>query len=218
MPTPRTKIVIVEDHPIFREGLLRVISRDPQFEVVGEVEDGETAEALIIRLLPDIAILDINLPRRGGLDLARVLLQKKCPVRVVILTMHKTEGLFHGALEAHVKGYILKENAVPELLNCLRAVVAGETFISPAISGLLVKRLNESAESRRAAPGLDDLTKMEREVLRRVAASKTTKQIATELFISELTVQTHRKNISAKLGLHGPHGLIQFALENRGKL
>jgi DNA-binding NarL/FixJ family response regulator len=214
----RIKLVIVEDHPIFREGLLRVIDRDRQFEVVGEAEDGVTGEEVILHRRPDIAVLDINLPQRGGLELARRLQERKVPVRVVILTMHKTEALFDKAMEVKVSGYVLKENAAPELLNCLRAVTAGETYISPALSGFLVRRMSAAADLRAHIPGLADLTRMERQVLRLVAESKTTKEIASQLFLSHYTVQTHRKNICTKLDLHGVHGLIQFALEHRAEL
>ena len=210
------KLVIVEDHPIFREGLFRVISRDTNFQVVGEAEDGVTGETLIQQLQPDIALVDINLPRLDGLELAKRL--SKTPVRVVTLTMHKSEELFLKAMEAQVRGYVLKENAGPELLSCLRAVAAGETYISPGLSGLLLKRINAAAQLRQSKPGLADLTRMERQVLKLLAMNKTTKEIAAELFLSPHTVHTHRKNISAKLELRGAHGLLQFALENKADL
>jgi DNA-binding NarL/FixJ family response regulator len=212
----RIKLVIVEDHPIFREGLLRVISRDASFEVIGEAEDGLAGEKMIRQLLPDIALLDINLPQLDGLELARRLI--KTPVRVVMLTMHKNEEFFRKAMDARIGGYILKENAGPELLSCLRAVARGDTYISPALSGLVLKRMNASADLRRSRPGLDDLTRMERQVLKLLAANKTSREIAAELFLSPHTIQTHRKNISAKLELHGAHGLLQFALEHKAEL
>jgi len=213
-----TKLILVEDHPIFREGLLRVISRDARFTVVAEAEDGEAGEKLIREFNPDIAVLDGNLPRLDGLELAQRLHQSKCSTRIVMLTMHKSEELFHKAIEAHVAGYVLKENAAPEILQCLAGVARGETYISPVLSNLMVRRINAVQRLHQEQPLLNELTRMERNILKLLANNKSTKEIASELFISPHTVQTHRKNISRKLQLSGAHGLIQFALEHRAEL
>jgi DNA-binding NarL/FixJ family response regulator len=216
--TTKTKVLIVDDHPLFRHGLRQVVESDPRFEVVGEAGDGETALQLIQELKPDVAALDVNLPGISGLEIARKLQGKKNSTRVIILTMYKEEETFNRAMDFGVKGFVLKENAVEDILNGIAAVAKGEHYLSPSISGYLVRRRGRAESLAADKPGLDTLTKAERRILKLVAEKKTSRQIAAELFISPRTVEAHRANISAKLELQGSHSLLHFALENRDAL
>ena len=214
----RVKVLIVDDHPLFRKGLRQVVETDQRFELVAEAGDGETALQLIDEKKPDIAVLDVNLPGLSGLEVARSLLAKRLPTRIIVLTMHKDEETFNHALDLGVKGFVLKENAVQDILNSLAAVAAGEHYLSPSISGYLVRRRGRAEALADKKPGLDDLTKAERRILKHIAEKKTSREIAAELFISPRTVEAHRANICAKLELRGSHSLLQFALENRSSL
>jgi DNA-binding NarL/FixJ family response regulator len=214
----KVKVLIVDDHPLFRQGLRQVVEGDARFELVAEAGDGETAVRLIQEKKPDVAVLDVNLPGLSGLEIARKLQTKRLPTRVIILTMYKEEETFNRALDIGVKGFVLKENAVEDILTALAAVARGEHYLSPSISGYLVRRHNRAESLATQKPGLDDLTKAERRILKLIAEKKTSRQIAAELFISTRTVEAHRANICEKLDLHGSHSLLQFALENRSAI
>jgi DNA-binding NarL/FixJ family response regulator len=210
--------MIVDDHPLFRQGLRQAIDGDSRFEVIGEAEDGQTALDRISQLHPEVAVLDVSLPGLNGLEVAAALRAKKSKVNLVILTMLKDEQAFNRALNLGIHGYVLKENAADEILNCIAAVSRNEAYVSPSLTDFLLRRRSRAESLASHKPGLDDLTVAEKRILKRVALGKTNKEIAGELFISPRTVETHRANICEKLELTGANRLLQFALENRDAL
>ena len=212
------RVVIVDDHPLIRQGLRQAVEVDARFELAGESGHGQTALEMILQLKPDVALLDVNLPGMNGLEVAAALRAKKSAVNLVILTMLKDEQAFNQALNLGIKGYVLKENAAGEILNCIAAVAQGEAYVSPALTDFLLRRRGRSERLATHKPGLDDLTVAEKRILKRVAFGKTNKEIAAELFISPRTVESHRANICEKLSLTGSNRLLQFALENRDVL
>jgi DNA-binding NarL/FixJ family response regulator len=214
----RAKVFIVDDHPLFRQGLRQLVAGDERFELVGEAGNGTEALAFIQKQRPDIAVLDVNLPGLTGLEIAREVQARRLPTRIVVLTMFKEEETFNRALDLGVLGFVLKENAVQDILTSLATVARGEHYLSPIISSYLVRRRGRAEELAARKPGLDALTKAERRVLKLIAEKKTSREIAAELFISPRTVEAHRANISAKLELRGSHSLLQFALENRSAI
>lgn len=214
----RPKILIVDDHPLFRAGLRQVIAGEPHFELTGETGDGEDALRWIQEHKPDVAVLDLKLPGLTGLEIARRLQAAHSPVRVIILTMHNEEEIVNRALDSGVMGFVLKENAVGEIVKAIEAVAAGRHYFSPSVSNHLVRRRHRAESLAKEKPGLDDLTKAELRILKLICQKKTSREIGAELFISPRTVEAHRANICAKLNLHGSHSLLQFALENRSLL
>jgi DNA-binding NarL/FixJ family response regulator len=214
----KIKVLIVDDHPLFRSGLRQVVASNPEFELVGEAGDGEAALKLIQEKRPDVAVLDVNLPGMTGLEIAQRLHNKRMPTRIILLTMHKEEDMVNRALDFGAKGFVLKENAVEEILKAITAVAEGGHYLSSSISGYLVRRRGRAESLAAKKPGLEDLTKAERRILKLISEKKTSPQIAAELFISPRTVEAHRANICTKLELRGSHSLLQFALENRSSL
>ncbi len=212
------RVLIVDDHPLFRQGLRNLVANDSRFELVAEAGDGAEALRLMAELKPDVAVLDVSLPGLSGLEVARLAQEKGRSTRLVILTMHKEEETFNRAMDLGVLGFVLKENAVEDILASIVAVSAGNHYITPSISNYLVQRHGRSTALASRTPGLEDLTRAERRVLGLIAQKKTSRQIAAELFISPRTVDAHRANACAKLGLAGSHSLLQFALENRSAL
>lgn len=212
------QLLIADDHPIIRKALRQMLESDSAFAVVHEARDGRDALDAIERMTPDIAILDIDMPVLNGLEVLRELRQKSLRVDVVILTMYNDEELFNEAMDLGVKGYILKEGAVDDIRECAHAVSRGKYYISPSISEFLVHRSERYADLHKAFPALSQLSAAERRVLRLIGEGRTSKQIAGELSVSPKTVDNHRQNIAQKLGLHGAHALLKFALAHKAEL
>jgi DNA-binding NarL/FixJ family response regulator len=211
-------IVIADDHPMFRAGLRDRIERNTAFHVIGEAANGEEAYTLLAGLRPDIAILDIEMPKLTGLEVAARINAEELPVSVVILTMYQENSLFNQAIDAGVKGYILKESAVQDILGGIAKVAAGEYYFSAALSGYLVERSRPSDRRSGDQKGMSSLTPTEHEVLRHISYSLSSREIAAKLNVSTRTIETHRYNIAQKLGLTGSYALLRFALENRSRL
>jgi DNA-binding NarL/FixJ family response regulator len=216
--TQQLRIVIADDHPIFQRGLAEVLETDPGIVILGKVNNGVEALELITRQLPDVAILDIDMPHMNGLEVAEKLRSQEVRVPIVILTMYKEEDMFNEAMDLGVMGYVLKENAVSDILTCVHTVVAGKHFISPLISNFLLNRRERSKALEEKNPGLRSLTPAERRVLSLIAEGKTSKEIAGALFVSHRTIENHRANICIKLNLKGSYALLKFAIENKGAL
>lgn len=206
------KILIADDHPIFRRGLRFVIEADAALEVVAEVDNGKDALEQIKELEPDVAVLDVNMPEMDGLAVAREIQTKNLPTLAVFLTMHTDEAIFNAAVDADVKGFVIKDSAADDIVSCIKSVTRGQSFFSSALSQFLLNR-----HTRPKSP-LENLTAGERRVLRLIAEGKSTREIAEELFVSPRTIDHHRANISGKLDLKGKNALLTFALTNKSRI
>src|SRR5262245_34955548 len=212
------KVFIADDHPIFRDGLRQIIEPAAQFVVVDEAEDGETAWQKLATTDVDVAILDVDMPGRDGFEIARAVREARLKVAVIFLTMHKDEHFLNQALDLNVKGYIVKDSALTEAVQCIRAVAAGQEYVSPQLTGFLLNRSRRAAQLAARKPQLTALSPIERRVLKLVAEYKSSKQIADELCLSVRTIEHHRARISQKLELEGHHALLKFALEHHSEL
>lgn len=215
--TAKTKVYIVDDHPVFRHGLRQIINADPGFHVVGEAGDDIDALADIPKVMPAIIIVDVRLPERGGLELVRALRTLQPRAACIMLTMHAEESTFNAAMDAGALGYILKEDALELVLLGLRAVAAGTIYLSPKIAGWVLRRQQRVSALKESKTGLVSLTPTEKRILQLVAENRTNKEIAGQLFISHRTVETHRSRMCEKLQLQGAHKLLQFAIEHRSE-
>jgi DNA-binding NarL/FixJ family response regulator len=209
-------VVIADDHPIFRRGLRQIIETDLGIKVLAEADDGEAALAALHLHQPQVAVIDVDMPNGDGFDVMQTIRAKKLSVTVIFLTMHKDERIFNKALDAGVTGYVLKDSAITEIVSGIKAVAAGQNYVSPAMSTSLLKRAARATVP--LPPCVDDLTPTECRVLKLIGEYKTSKNIATELFISIRTVEHHRANISTKLELKGSHALLKFALDHHDRL
>jgi DNA-binding NarL/FixJ family response regulator len=212
-----THIVVADDHPIVRKGLIEVIEDEPGLKVVAEAGDGASGLQFIEKLRPSIAILDLHMPKMDGFGVAEEVRKRGLATEIIFLTMHDEVDLLHRALELG-KGYILKESALAEVVNGIRSVAAGRRFVSSTMAAALLERRSDTQEFHRGLPALADLTPAERRILGMIAAGKATKEIAAELHVHPRTVETHRGSIGQKLKLTGANSLLRFALENKSKL
>ena len=208
------RILLADDHPIVRKGLRITLEEEPGLQVVAEAADGETALALIGKILPSVAVLDIDMPKRDGFGVAREILRQKLPTKIIFLTLHTDEDLFRAAMELAIGGYILKDSAMGEIVAGVRAVAAGQPYLSSAMT---VRLLRESGAANLASLALpvSRLTATESQILRLIADGQSSKEIGAALSIHYRTVENHRTNMCRKLGLEGANSLLRFALQHR---
>ena len=196
----KIRVFLADDHKILRESLVILLSQQENIEVVGAAGDGQEAYRKILELKPDIAVLDISLPNLNGLDLAEKLRAEMSEVKVVILTMHKSGEFVSKALRAGVRGYVLKDNALEELMECINLVFDRKVYLSQDITGIVVDGfVNNNRENPET--GENAISLREKEILQLLAEGKSNKDISDLLNLSIKTVETHRANIMRKLGL-----------------
>jgi DNA-binding NarL/FixJ family response regulator len=206
-----TRIILADDHKITRQGLRSLLEKQSDMEVVAEAQEGRDAVRLARELVPDIVIMDVSMPDLNGMEAARQITGELPNVKIIALSMHSDALFVTEMLKSGASGYLLKDCAFEELERAIRTVVAGKTYLSPSISGLVVNDyVHRLTRTDSFASGT--LTGREREVLQLLAEGKSTKRIALELHISAKTVETHRRQIMDKLDIHSIAELTKYAI------
>jgi len=203
-----TRVLLADDHEIFVEGLASLLKGEPHIEVVGMVTDANQAVREVREQQPDVVIMDLAMPDMSGIEATQLISTERPTVKVLCLSMHADRGYVIGALDAGASGYVLKDSAKKELLDAIRAVVAGQVYLSPAVAGMVV----DAAKSSAATPALNLLTERERQITALLAKGRSTKEIADLLHLSVKTVGTHRSHVMAKLDIHSIAELTKFAI------
>lgn len=209
----KIRVLLADDHKIVRDGLKVLIERCDDMEVVAEAETGREAMLLARRHKPEIVIMDISMPDLNGIDATRQILEGVKGVKVIALSMHSDKQYVDGMLRAGVSGYLIKDCAADELIQCIRIVLSGRICLSPGITGFLVNEYLQPTKDQVLA-ARTELSVREREVLQLIAEGRSTKDIANSLHISVKTVETHRKNIMEKADLHTVAELTKYAIRH----
>jgi len=202
----KIRILLADDHAVVRQGFKLILNQQPDMEVVGEAGDGPETVRLALELKPTLVIMDIAMPRMTGVEGTRRIMENDPSSKVLILSMHKDTVYVRETLRAGAKGYLLKESIDQDLLRAVRAVAQGDGFLSPEVSGTVLKDYTQVEDP------FDLLTAREREVMQLLAEGKVAKEIATALDISVYTVDAHRGRVMKKLGLHSSAEIVRFAM------
>ncbi len=206
------RVLLVEDHALVRAGLRALLERAGDIRVLGEASNGQEAVELTQSLKPDVVIMDIMMPRLNGIQAAEHIQNQKLSAKVLLLSMYSEEGLVHQALQSGAKGYVLKTSVSEELLEAVRKVALGETYLSAAVSSIVTESAFHPSASQSQNP-LDNLSPREKEILQLVAEEHTSAEIATMLSISEKTVEKHRANLMEKLHVRNLAGVVRLAIK-----
>jgi len=206
-------VLLVDDHKIMRDGIRAILSRDADFRVVGEADNGADALLFVKQHRPDMVLMDIGLPGLNGVETTAEILRHHPTCKIVILSMYDDENSVVGAIRSGARGFVLKKVSDNDLLEALRAVARGGAYLSPQVSDRLLSRIQKGDLESKAAPAaLELLSPRELQVLRMVAEGKTSKEIAVMLDLKEQTVRSYRKTMMKKLGVNNVAGLTQLAL------
>ena len=216
----KIRILLADDHPMVRSGLIKLLEPFKEFIIVGEASDGEEAVAMTKKLEPDVVIIDLSMPKLSGVEATKIIRKNFPSAKVLVLTMHDNEEYVYQILKSGAGGYMLKSSGRDELAAAIRAVARGDRFFSPRVSEIVMEAYLRKSEARGDLPMTDDdlpLTKREREILYYIADGFNNSQIGEKLFISARTVETHRTNIMQKLDIHDAANLVRFALSKKKK-
>jgi len=213
MDTEKKKIVIAEDHTILREGLKALLSSCNELEVIGEAEDGREAVKLASELEPDLMLMDLSMPRMNGIEAIKEIKKRNPEIKILVLTVYKTEEYVLASLQAGADGYILKEANHSEFLLAIKNVLMGKNYLSPEISGKVIEGYLKGQQHHAPVTIWDTLTSREREILKLVGEGYKNREIADDLCISLKTVEKHRENLMKKLDLHTASALTSYAIE-----
>ena len=214
----KIRLVMADDHPIFRSGLRQIIEEDSNIEILGEADNGQSALDLIEKFKPDVILLDIDMPKKTGLEVMRELRDNGLNYKVIFLTVYADEDMYDEGVELGISGYVLKDSAISEIIDCIYKVNDNKYYISSSVSDLLINKKSKLSKFTERESFAEKLTKSEMIILKLIAEGNTTRGISEILDISFKTAENHRANISNKLELKGANSLIKFAIENKSLL
>ena len=208
----KIKVVIADDHAVVREGVKLILSREPDIDIVGEAGNGREALDQIAKTKPHVVVMDISMPEMGGIEATKRVKDTWPKVNVLALTMHEDESYVFQLLKAGASGYVLKRGAAQDLVQAIRSAARGEAFLYPSVARSVLQDYLKRVETGEDRKRYDGLTDREREILALIAEGLSNQEIATKLFISIKTVQTHRTHIMEKLDLHNRAQLVRYAI------
>lgn len=206
MSDEKIKLIIVDDHPLVLDGLVSRLGRSKQVEVIAKANNGAEAIDLVEKLMPDVVLMDINMPVMNGIEAAEIFQEKFSSVKLLVLSMHDDQEYVISMTKAGVKGYVLKSASADEMLMAIKAVHMGGVYFSPSVAKALAEQTNRNQD--------DSLSSREQVVLSLLASGMSNKEMARELDISVRTVETHRRNIKVKLNISTTPGLVRYAILN----
>lgn len=208
------RILIADDHTILRAGIRSLLDMEPDFQVVGEVDNGQDALYQTGQLKPDLVLSDLSMPKTNGTEAIQRIKSRYPDIKILVLTVHKTEEHVHAALQAGADGYVLKDDTSSELIAAISNVLAGKTYLSPSVCNEVVMGYLASPNKKEITSSIDQLTTREREVMKLIAEGYKNKDVADYLSISLKTVEKHRSNLMKKLDLHSASSITSFAIKN----
>ncbi|MBL4936596.1 response regulator transcription factor [Clostridium sp. YIM B02515] len=207
------KVLIADDHAIIREGLKRIISFEEDIEIVGEAEDGDKVISLLERIVPDVVLLDCNMPIKNGIEVLKSIKNNSETIKVIMLTIENDRNTIHAAIHIGADGYVLKDSAGTEIVNAIRMVYKGEKYIDKSLVSMLF--LDIKSKDRKYSSALDKLSKREIEVLIKISKGLSNKEIGEQLFLSEKTIKNYATNLFRKIDVDDRVQATIFAIENK---